>query len=201
MEIGILQLIWFVFIVVILLASIIKRSLNRKSQERFSGKNVRRREESRDINSGKQQGKSGWQDFLDTMSGNEHLPVQTQKKVKGGQRQATYSETMANESAESRAVKSEAHKTPEFRAVIEDRHLKSAPEKDVFKSTIQGQRIHSTLSESKEAYKKKTSPKQAGIHPYKIHQKEGPKDAIIFSEIIAPPLALRRKRSLFRHRP
>ncbi|QII13670.1 hypothetical protein KsCSTR_42910 [Candidatus Kuenenia stuttgartiensis] len=201
MEIDILQLIWFVFIVVILLAGIIKRSLNRKSQERFSGNNVRRREESRDINSGKQQGKSGWQDLLDTMYGNEHLPVQTQKKVKGGQRQATYSETMANESAESRAVKSEARKTPEFRAVIEDRHLKSAPEKDVFKSTIQGQRIHSTLSESKEAYKKKTSPKQAGIHPYKIHQKEGPKDAIIFSEIIAPPLALRRKRSLFRHRP
>ena len=103
--------------------------------------------------------------------------------------------------AESRTLKSEARKTPEFRAVIEDRHLKSALEKDVFKSTIQDQRIHSTLSESKEAYKKKTSPKQAGIHPYKIHQKEGPKDAIIFSEIIAPPLALRRKRSLFRHRP
>lgn len=58
MEIDILQLIWFVFIVVILLAGIIKRSLNRKSQERFSGNNVRRREESRDINSGKQQGKS-----------------------------------------------------------------------------------------------------------------------------------------------
>lgn len=196
MEIGILQLIWFVFIVVILLASIIKRSLNRKSQERFSGKNVRRREESRDINSGKQQGKSGWQDLLDTMYGNERLPVQTQRKVKRGLRQATYSETTANESAESRTVKSEGQKTPEFRAVIEDRHLKSALEKDVFKSTIQGQRIHST----KEAYKKKTSPKQAGIHPYKIHQKEGPKDAIIFSEIIAPPLAFRRKRSLFRHR-
>ncbi|MDR4508107.1 MAG: hypothetical protein MRJ65_07715 [Candidatus Brocadiaceae bacterium] len=200
MEIGILQLIWFVFIVVIFLASIIKRSLNRKSQERLPGKNVRKREENKDIDSGKQQRKPGWQEFLATLYGNESIPVQIQKKIERRQKQATYSEAMENESAESNTAPSEDRKTPEFHAKIEDRHLTSDLEKKVLKSSIQDQHIHSKFSELQDEGKKKTRPRQTVAHSLKIHQKGGPKDAIIFSEIIAPPLGLRRNRSIFRHR-
>ncbi|MCF6149803.1 MAG: hypothetical protein E3K37_14200 [Candidatus Kuenenia sp.] len=200
MEIGILQLIWFVIIIVIFLVSILKHSLNRKSKERLPEEKVRNRQEPGDIHSKRQKMKPEWQDLLDTVFGNERLQMQTGKEVNKTQGQDISAETVENDSAERKAGKSGDQKIPEFHAAIEDQHLKSDLEKNILKPSIQGQHIYPTLSEFKDEYKKITIPKQTITPSYKIHRKGGPKDAIIYSEIIAPPLGLREKRSLFRYR-
>lgn len=201
MEIGILQLFWVVLILVIFIASVVKRYLsNKKSRDRLSRENVRDREQDKSIKLRKQRGRPEWEDFMSDMFGIEPIQIKTRKPPKKDRAETKQVVTKENEYKEYVDKKSPElmeEGISEFHGTIEDRHIKSQIEEVLKPSAIEPHVISSSF-ESEQGYKPEIERKKIKSLHYNIFKKDGLKNAIIYSEIIGSPIGL-RKRSIFRH--
>lgn len=197
MEIGLLQLFWLVLIMAIFIASAIKRYLrNRKAQNKLSNVNVREREELKRRRAQDQKSKSGWEDFMSDMFGVEPIEIRTRRPQSEDRRKPRHKEIKKKEKVKTEILEVEAVESGinEFHSSIEDRHIESQLNENVLQSAIAKPQIVSSVeSKAKEEYKHQKMQKEYSPIAHSIFRKNGFKEAIIFSEIIGTPVALRKK--------
>lgn len=199
MEIGILQLFWLVIILVIFIASVVKRYISaKKSRDRLSKENVGNMEEVKRIRPERQQGRPEWEDFMSDMFGIEPIRVKSQKPLENVVIRTKKTETEEKKYADEKMEELTEQGMPEFHATIEDRHIKSKIEEDVLKPSVSEPHVVSASFESGQESKPEIEGKKIKAMPYNIFKENGLKDAIIYSEIIGLPIGL-RKRSILRH--
>ena len=205
MDSGVSQLFWVIIIITIFGASIIKRFLANKAKA--NARNNAREQDDVDSDRPKpvrrQQTTSEWENFLGDMFGVKPVRAPDDRPKTRNRPEAEHVETKEKEAIAHESVELEesgileGSGISEFHSTIEDRHLKSTIEDDAAKQSISGSDIFRPLSASGSEYELHTKKKSEVLNY--MSKKEGLKNAIIYSEIIGPPVGL-RKRSLFRYK-
>lgn len=190
---GLEQLIWIVLLLVILLVSVIKRIIGQKRGKRLDrvnlGESIVKKETS--ARPRPKERDTEWERFLRDMLGIETPVYKTEKEpkekpVSDSERVADISEKveigLEPVSAEKELdkpvrIKSKSHPVPE----VEKRHLKPTIEEHYVKVEESGVKME----------------KEMAVAPFNLFKKVGLKDAIVYSEIIGPPLAKRKHYRIF----
>ncbi|MGR3221052.1 MAG: hypothetical protein ACUZ8H_14745 [Candidatus Anammoxibacter sp.] len=193
MDSGVSQLFWIVIIITVFAASVVKRFLVNKSKTNAKN-NIREQDGVGESKPARQQTTSEWENFLGDMFGVK--PVREPNNRPGIERRpkANHIEAKEKKQTAHENVVGEEHGITEFHTTIEDRHLKSSIEVDAAKKSLFESDIFGPLSTSWEEYALRTKKRSEILN--NMFKKGGLKDAIIYSEIIGPPVGL-RKRSLF----
>ena len=210
MDSSVSQLFWIIIIITVFAASVVKRFLANKAKANARN-NAREQEGAGSVKPRpvRQQTKSEWENFLGDMFGVKPVKAQDNRPEIENRPEAKYVEAEAEEEEEEKETithKSVELKKPEileesgiseFNSTIEKRHLKSTTEKNAAKQSISESDIFKPLSASGPEYELQTKKRSNVLK--NMFRKEGLKNAVIYSEIIGPPVGL-RKRSLFRYK-
>ncbi|MGR3319297.1 MAG: hypothetical protein ACUZ8O_12570 [Candidatus Anammoxibacter sp.] len=207
MDSGVSQLFWIIIIITVFVASVVKRFLANKAKANARN-NAREQEGAGSVKPRpvRQQTTSEWENFLGDMFGVKPVKAQDNRPEIENRPEAKYVEAEAAEEKETITHESVELEKPgileesgisEFHSTIEKRHLKSTTEEDAAKQSIFETDIFKPLSVSGSEYELRTKKRSYILK--NMFRKEGLKNAIIYSEIIGPPVGL-RKRSLFRYK-
>ena len=209
MKTDISQLIWLAIILIILFSSIIKRILSQRSKGKPAKRNVSEYDKRPEIKPEKQKNQMGWQDFITNVFGLETPQVQIRRQNENGE--SEFHDHTIRKQEDKKTKQSDSHVDSSHNAIggsnyhdpvkphiqnlktsIEGRHINSKVEKQQLETTITDHFISSTQAEYGNNEEKRDKNKINILD--KIATKGVLKNAIIFSEIIRPPVSKRKRR-------
>lgn len=181
MKTDISQLIWLAIILIIFFSSIIKRLLSKRSKDKPAKRDVSKYDKRTEVKHGKQKTQMEWLDFVTNVLGLETPQVEIRRQ---------------NENSESEL----------YDHAIRKQEDQKAEQLDITHSEIKKQQLETTItapftSSIQDEYGDKEEDKRdkSKINILdNIATKGTLKNAIIFSEIIRPPVS-KRKKTIGRH--